>query len=447
MTRLGSMLGVSVLVLVSGVVHAAVLSPDATFIRDREYQVLNTDDSIGPLDANAFPSTWKANGTLPSIGSGLVVWEDGRSGKQSVMGFVLASPGEFLISDANDVWQEGNPFAGYNAAGGYVWTVYDAGDVEGATDHGDIQGSAIPPSPDWLVQESMRQQSPVFTNYDGGEFPVTDLIWLHDPLTSGLNGLPNIDIYKAGVPGGVLPSPLAGALDHITVGNAAPRDNLAADGRYITWQEFREDAATLNTSWDIVVYDLIDANFRYIDGPVGGPTGLKDLIDPDISGDLVVFTQVDDPTEASKTTNIHFLDLSDPNSVSVAVTTSGTADRAAISRHDGNYFVVWQERGAGESDFTGNETDFNWDIWGQEITLDGFDWVLHDGGPFLIRSDVGRQYFPDIDGLDVVWQSQDPDVGEVYVWGPVPEPCTAIAFGLVAPFLLAARRKRRLEKK
>ena len=463
MARIGSMLGVFVVLVVSGVAQAGIIDPNlstaANFIKNRDYLVLNTDNSIGPLDANLFPDEWKANGTRPSVGDGLVVWEDGRSGKQSVMGFVLASPGEFLISDVTDAWQEGNPFAGYNAAGGYTWTVYDADTTDVSGDPGDIQGSALPPDPNWLVQKALQQRTPVFTNLPLQECfedsvgtnnvalrASTILSWVHDPLTTGLGGKDNIDIWTIPVPPTIpLPSPLTVGATHITAGKTAPRDALAGDGRYLTWQEFREDAGTLMTSWDIVVYDLVDGNFRYIDAP----DALKHQIDPDINGGLVVFTQVENPTTGE--TNIYFQDIS-PGSSSgpIAITTAGTARGAAISRHDGNYFVVWQDHplaDAGDANFTGNETDFSWDIWGHEITNEAGVWVLHAGGPFLIRADVGRQYVPDIDGLDVVWQSQAVDTGEVYVWGPVPEPCTAVVVGIAAPFLLAARRKRRKEKK
>jgi len=456
MARICSMVGVSILLVVSGVVQGAVLSPDANFIKTREYLQFSTGNSIGPLapDPNE-PDVWKANGTLPSIGHGLAVWEDGRSGRQSVMGYVLTDPGEFLISDATDAWQEGNPFAGWNAAGGYVWSVYDADKVGPPVgDFGDIQGSNTLPDPTWLVQETRRQRSPVFSNVPSPA--LTILSWIDHPETAPvLGGKDNIDIWTIPVP----PSPTfpltVGAV-HITAGKPAPRDALAGDGRYLTWQEFREDANTLLTSWDIVVYDLggtyPDANdrFRCIDK---FPDVLKHQTVPDISGDLLVFTQTEDPAGLSPPTNIYFLDLSDPNSVPVAITTTGTATNAAISYKDGNYFVVWQDYrlDGGMYDFTGFETDHNWDIWGQEISIDSNgDWALHDGGPFLIRGDdgnvVGRQYFPDIDGLDVVWQVQDAGAGEVYVWGPVPEPCTAIVVGITASFLLAARRKRGRQK-
>ena len=71
MARICSMVG-AVLLVVSGVVQAAVLSPDANFIKTREYLQFSTGNSIGPLapDPNE-PDVWKANGTLPSIGHGL----------------------------------------------------------------------------------------------------------------------------------------------------------------------------------------------------------------------------------------------------------------------------------------------------------------------------------------------------------------------------------------
>lgn len=451
MARIGSMLGVSVLLVISGVVQATPLSPTANFIKTRPYQQLSTKDPIGTILVGDID---KASGIIPSVGSGLVVWADGRGGRVGIMGYDLTDTarGEFLISDETDDWQEGNPFAGYNGVGGYRWTVYDAAEVTtGSGDTGDIQGSNITPAPTWLFQGVRRQRSPVFTNVP---IPasITVLSWMDYPgSVSDFVGHENTDIYTATV-NEPIATPLPG-LKNITLGKPAPRDSLAADGRYLTWQELRYDDLTEITHWDVVVYDLggtyasDDLRFRTIDAPVAG----RNQIAPDISGDLVVFTQVEDPSGLIHPTNIYFQDLSSVAGA-VAITTTGTATNAAISRKDGNYFVVWQDYRLDPSTTTfpgGNtEDDFNWDIWGQEISIDSNgDWALHGGGPFLIRADAGRQTNPDIDGVDVVWQTQAPATEDIYVWGPIPEPCTALVVAAAAPFVLAVRRKRRRQKK
>jgi len=458
MARVGSLLVALALLVCSGVAQAAVISPDANFIKTRPYEQLSTSNSIGALAPDpAHPEVWKASGIVPSVGYGLVAWADGRSGTVAIVGRDLTKPSEseFLISDETDGWQEGNPFVGAVGFPGDFAApnllvhdrrvVYDAAHVAvSGGDLGDIQGySDLTSTTAWLYQTPVakdRQRSPVFTNVPSLESTV--LSWIHYPETPPeYPGYDNTEIYTASF---TIPATNVQNITPPTLTTpAGPRDSLAADGRYLVWQEMRYDENLDDTSWDVAVYDLVTTAFAYIDAPFAG----KNQIHPDVSGDLVVWTQEEDPA-GTKATNIYFQDLLS-SSGPVAITTTGTAAEAAISEVDGNYFVVWQDYRLDGSTtiFPGGngEPDFNWDIWGQEISRDPntCEWALHDGGPFLIRADAGRQTNPDIHGLDVVWQSQAPDTEYIYVWGPViPEPCTALVVAAGAAFLLAMRRKR-----
>lgn len=441
------MLYVTVVLLVySGLALGDVISPTAQYIQDRPYQELSTDNPIGTILPGDIE---KASGLVPSVGAGLAVWADGRSGEVAIMGFDLTDPagGEFLISVPKNEWQEGNPFTGFSTAGWQRWTVYDSANVGvAAGDEGDIEGSSLPPAPTWLVQEPRRQRSPIFTN----TMEQTYLSWIDYPGTQSLfPGLPNKDIYTAPVTAPIV-TPLA--MTNITAGDPAPRESLAGDGRYLTWQEYRYDEVEDVASWDVVVYDLNTSGFTYIDGPVAG----KNQIDPDISGDLLVWTQEEDPA-GTGATNIYFQDLSSAFGP-IAITTPGNpggdaAAKPAISMASTEgieaeametCFVVWQDHHEDDSLslYTGGNTeeDYNWDIWAQEIRYIEGQWLPYLD-PFLIRSDAGRQTNPDIDGLDVVWQSQAPGVQDIYVWGPIPEPCTGLVLMLGMPVLLAGRRR------
>lgn len=467
MARVGSLVVALGLLVYSGVAQAGVLSSDADLIQNRPYEELSTSNSIGALvpDPN-HPEVWKASGIVPSVGHGLVAWADGRSGMVAIMGRDLTKPSEteFLISDETDGWQEGNPFVGAVGFSGNFTArntlalavdrrvVYDAAHVAvSGGDLGDIQGySDLTSTTAWLYQTTVakdRQRSPVFTNVSSLESTV--LSWIHYPETPPeYPGYDNTEIYTASF---TIPATNVQNITPVAPATpAAPRDSLAADGRYLVWQEMRYDDNLEKTSWDVAVYDLVTTALAYIDAPVAG----ENQIDPDVSGDLVVWTQEEDPA-GTKATNIYFQDLSSGIGP-VAITTTGTAAEAAISKTDGNYFVVWQDYRLDGSTtiFPGGhgEPDFNWDIWGREISIDSNtgEWALHSGGPFLIHPDgngnpdPGRQTNPDIDGLkNVVWQSQAPDTNYIYVWGPIPEPCTALVVTAGAAFLLVMRRKRR----
>lgn len=437
---------IAVLVL-SGFAQADI-SPTAQFIQTMPYQQLSSENPIGPI----LPADIeKASGIVPSVGAGLAIWADGRSGEVAIMGFDLTNPaaGEFLISVPKNQWQEGNPFAGFSAASGSRWAVYDSANVGVAGgDPGNIEGSHLPPAPTWLVQQPRRQRSPVFTNAS----VQTHLSWMDYPGTQSQFPDANIDIYTAAIAEPIV-TPLA--MTNVTAGMPAPRDCLAGDGRYLVWQELRYDEGADLTSWDVVVHDLQTSGFTYLDGPVAG----RNQIAPDVSGDLVVWTQEEDPA-GTGVTNVYFQGLGSaagPAAIT-SFTTSGGAAKAAISKvalpgratTGESYFVVWQQRDDTTSWYPGGngETDYNWDIWAQEIRFDGGtgEWALYKD-PFLIRSDPGRQTNPDIDGLDVVWQSQAPDVEDIYVWGPIPEPCTGLVLVAGTLVLLARRRRRGGQKR
>lgn len=462
MLRSGLLIAFAVVLLCSSTVQADT-SAIADYIRTRAYCELSTSNTIGSIEANDID---KASGLIPSIYAGLVVWADGRSGRIAIMGYDLTDPnnivapskGEFLISNETDGWQENNPFAGYSSVGGYRYVVYDAVDVSSPTgDLGNIQGSRATPAPTWLVQNPLRQQTPVLTNVTSSQ---TVLAWIHQPGTvSDLDDYPNTDIY-AGTLTSPVTSPVPG-MTNLTAGMAAPRDHLAADGRRLAWQELRYDESADVKSWDLVVYDLggtyADPNlrFRY----VNGTDSTKNQITPDLSGNLLAWAQEEDPS-GTGATNIYFQDLA--SSVGpMAVTTTGTAANPAISTFqaltsDGNEvmtlidvaFLVWQDhRGDGNtmSFFAGGngETDYNWDIWAQELRITVGEWALYKDA-FLIPADtLGRQTNPDIYGLDVCWQSQDPGVEDIYVWGPlaVPEPGTILFLAAGAVLLCRGRRK------
>jgi hypothetical protein len=452
MPRSGVLLTVAVLLLCSSVAQADI-SAVAEYIRTRGYCELSTSNPIGSIEANDID---KASGLIPSIGAGLVVWADGRNGRIATMGYDLTDPnnianpsnGEFLISDANDGWQENNPFAGYSSVGSYRYVAYDAVDVGSSSgDLGNIQGSRVPAGSAWLVTDSNRQRSPVLTNVTSSQ---TVLAWIHQPGTaSAFPGYQNIDIHAGTL--NAAGTALSGVTD-LTAGNAAPRDHLAADGRYLAWQELRYNETLDVTSWDVVVYDLggtyPDANlrFRY---DANGTAPSKNQITPDLSRNLLVWAQEEDPA-GTGATNIYFQDLASIAGP-LAVTTAGSAANPAISVYadDGNFaFVVWQDhRGDGNtlSSFAGGngETDYNWDIWAQELRITAGEWALYKDA-FLIPADtLGRQTNPDIDEyLNVCWQSQDPGVEDIYVWGPlaVPEPGTMLVLAAGAGLLCRGRR-------
>ena len=456
MARLGLILAGCVSLLFSGLAQADI-SPTAEFIKTRPYSELNTDNPIGAIVAGDID---KASGIVASVGNGLVAWADGRGGEVVIMGRDLTdvAGSEFLISVPKNQWQEDNPFVGWNTAGAYRWVVYDTNNTGVAGgDPGNIEGA---PPPTALATPALRQLSPVISN-----LPQQDRVsWIHDYGTASAFPEPDTDIYTVTVTNPIV-SPLPGAVN--ITSNPAPRDSLAAGGNYLVWQEMRSVGTPplATTSWDIAVYDFSNPGVSYIDAPTVG----LNQVDPDVSGHLVVWTEIEDyETDGSvKTSNIYFQDLTAAVGP-LAVTTTGSAAEAAISLVDldgfdgdgvrvefaidgptGSYFVVWQDHreDGSKSNFpTGNgEDDYNWDIWGQEIRYDGAAsrWDLYKD-PFFINDAkaAGRQTLPDIDGITVVWQSQAPNVEDIYVWGPViPEPCTLFVLAGGTVVLLAKRRR------
>lgn len=462
MSRSSALVASLTLLACSGVLPAGMvsgtISPAALYIQSRPYRELSTGNTIG-----AITSVQKASGIVPTVGAGLVCWADGRGGEVVIMGYDLRntanladpSHGEFIISAFGDGWQEGNPWVGYDSAGGNRQVAYDSVQINPAVpaanrDQGDIQGSVLPPSPAWLVQKTGVQLTPVTTAY-GSE---SVLAWTNRPGTPSTQfpGYTNTEIYirRTSVPG---------VDTHITAGSPAPREHLCGNNTRLAWQELRYDETNDVTSWDIGVYDLQTSSVRYLDGLPATPG--KNQIQPDLAGRLLVYTQEEDPA-GTKATNIYFQDLDNPNASPLAVTTTGTAMKPAVSKvlwGSGasaveSYFVVWQDhRGDNtKSSYAGGngETDYNWDIWGQEIRLDQLSgqYALYLS-PFLIHGDAGRQTNPDIDGFDVTWQSQNyPGVNgynfseNIYVWGAlIPEPGSLGI--LTAGAVLAAIRRRR----
>ena len=484
MARQGFICAAFAVVLCSGLAQAGPTPTE--IIRDGPYQQLSSRDwepffpdnplIDGPEDVS------KASGVIPSVGSGRVVWEDGRTGNTVIMGFDLTTPNtspswqkEFLVSVGNpstDNWQEGNPFVGMAAPQRETLvhrTVYDAFEYGvPSADPGDIQagipnepppGPGFPAPNTWLIQTGAQQRSPIFVNKAPGH---TVLSWIHYPGTqSPFPSYPDTEIYIADYDN---PGPTAALLTDPTAPqfDPAPRDSLAGDGRFLVWQEGRvHSPITQEYSWDVVVHDLTAplgaANPLYIDGPAGTH---KNQIDPDVSGRIVVWTQEEDPS-GTEATNLYFQDL-ESNNGPVAITTLGTAAKAAVSMvtdEDGDYFVVWQDyrHDLVKSFFTpgplGNGVwDYNWDIWAQKIEVgqSGEYELLDPAFKITAASRLGRQTNPDIDGLDVVWQTQENQiVGEehyIYVWGPVPEPCTVLLVMMGAPVLLARRRRKRIKR-
>jgi len=451
------------LLLCSGFAQAD-LSPTAEFIKTRPYMELSTKNAISPILPGEIE---KASGIVASVANGLVAWSDGRGGEKVIMGFDLTNPagGEFFISVPRDSWQEGNPFVGRHSPAASRYVVYDTANTGvAAGDPGDIEGSNLTLN-SALATPALTQRSPVVTNASAQDY----VCWIDDPGTaSSFPGHNNTEIYAAPFPS-PFATPLASAAN--ITNNPAPRDSLAASGNYLVWQELRSVGSfpAQTTSWDIAVYDFSSPGVSYIDGPTAG----NNQITPDVAGNLVVWTEVEafDTEGNPDTTNIYFQDLTSAAGP-VAITTSGAAAEPAISKTAANnfvlngdndnhvavensaaptsYFVVWQDH-AGDSSKsvykggTGHDVeDYNWDIWGQEIRFDAGkgEWDLYKD-PFDILDAVaaGRQTLPDIGGLDVVWQSQDPLSSDIYVWGPVPEPSSLILLACGGLGMLRKRRR------
>jgi hypothetical protein len=411
------------------------------YLQTRPYKQLSTENPIGTIAAGDIE---KASGIVPRVHMGLVAWADGRSGEVAIMGYdLIVDSGEFLISQEKNGWQEGNPYVGYNAPQQSRWVVYDTVNTGvGGGDQGNIESSILPPAPTSEVTTAGRQLTPVTTNV-GLNDRTSTLAWVNFTETpSDFPGYFNTEVFVRDAYNQADP-PV-----EITAGVDAPRAALNAEGNYLVWQELRLDEVNFVSSWDVVVYDLTNPGASYFDGTAPG----LNQIEPDVSGRLMVYTQEEDPA-GTGATNVYFQDLQSGIGP-LAVTVHGAARQPAISRavvNEGEgdfetYFVVWQDHNTDptQSFFAGGngENDFNWDIWAQEIRLNTGtgEYELHLD-PFLIWSADGRQTLPDIDGLDIVWQSQAPNVEDIYVWGPpIPEPATFLVLVMGGTALLARRR-------
>jgi len=434
------------------------ISTSAEFIRDREYHTLSSKDISQvpvPVDSNLV----KASGIVPSVYDGLVAWADGRTGVVGIWGYELMNlpRDEFIVSDttATDGFQEGNPYVsaygaidsrdGIPALASPVGpvVVYDGAQISGGVEPGNVffaNDSGVSPWNYYVATgQPLTQRSPVCTN--GMVAWVDDRNDAATPPLDRFTGIPNTDIYAQQV------DPATGATigPEITISTSyAPQDRLAADNGVLVWQELRRSTVPFSgvSSWDIAGYAFGSGHFDVIDDTTSGPA--KNQIDPDISGNLVVWTQEEDPS-GTGATNIYIKSLLDPNSAPIPVTDTGTGARAAVSMGPDGHFVVWQDYRLDTTMITylgGNtESDYQWDIWGQEVDANG----TLIGDAFLINGDPGRQTNPDIYGLDVVWQTQglvSPAVGseDIYVIGPVPEPVTVVLLLVGAPLLLVRRR-------
>ncbi len=440
--------GLSVTLLIAALAAASAegaISPSAQFIVNRDYRRFSTANPLGTIEAKDID---KASGIVPTVSSGLVAWADGRSGTVEIVGRFINDydAGEFLLSDATDLYQAGNPFVGVDAGGGRR-IVYDAAEVGVSFgDFGEIAREGVTKnSTKFLVKRAMLQRSPVFVTSGGQE----TLAWIHDPQTgSQFNGETNTDIYTAPMVG--TPPYAVGTHTNITP-NDAPREHLAGDGDYLVWQEMRMHNPIFETSsWDIAVYDLSTGGTQYINGPGVN----RNQIRPGVANELMVWMQEEDPA-GTGATNIYLQDLAS-NIGPIALTTHGMAANPAISHtfvNEGGsmvetYFVVWQQYFGQPNDvfYAGGNGQYDkaWDLWGQEIRYDAGAgrWEPYLD-PFEIVSDVGRQTNIDIDGLDITWQSQDPGVEDIYVWAPVPEPATMSLLLGGAGVLLLRRRARR----
>jgi len=441
----------------------ASLSPSAQFIRDREYRALSSKE-VGQVPVPVDPLLVKASGIVPSVYDGLVAWADGRTGAVGIWGYDLRNlaRGEFIISDmtSGDGFQEGNPFvSGWNvpqnppgSGGGTLRrpvVTYDCAHISGGTEPGNVlfatDGGTSPWNYHTATAQPLTQRSPVYTN--------GMVVWVddrNDAATSPADrfpGVPNTDIYAQQV------DPATGGLigPELPIStSAAPQDRLAADNGIVVWQELRRSASPFSTdsSWDIAGYDFATGTlFDVFDDTTSGPA--KNQIDPDISGNLVVWTQEEDPG-GTGATNIYILSLLNAGAGPIPVTTTGTAAHPAVSMGPDGNFVVWQDYRLNRTPINylgGNgEIDFQWDIWAQEVADDG----TLVGDPFVVCDDPGRQTNPDIHGLDVVWQSQGLEPGsapvegseDIYVFGPVPEPLSVALLVAGAPLLLLRSRRR-----
>ncbi|MCY2924652.1 MAG: PEP-CTERM sorting domain-containing protein [Planctomycetota bacterium] len=453
MARTICIVALCLLVMCSSAAQAALISSVGLDIQSRPYRALSTKLDVGSVIVeSAHAAVWKASGIVPTVANGLVAWADGRAGEVTIMGFDLIAPlniatptrnGEFLISQFSNDWQEGNPFVGKDAVNNKRAVVYDTVQLS-AADLGNIEGSNPPSAPGQVIWTAGRQLTPVLVNPTATSVSQNVVGWINYPTGAGqTNGLDNNEIWIKPTAGAVPPPAALTGATNITPNSPNRREHLAGNGNTPVWQEFRSVGAYM--PWAIAAYNRGPNTTTYFDPPADPTTGqpTKNFTQPDVCGNLLVYTQEENPAAAGNNplllhTNIYFRDLANSSAGAIAITTQGTAEKPAISKTttvvNGQpidcYVVVWQDHrtDATTSSFPGGngETDYNWDIWGQEIRFNaGTGQYALFMDPFLIRSDVGRQTNVDIDGRDVVWQSQAPGSQDIYVWGAiVPEPCT-----------------------
>ncbi|MEI7836120.1 MAG: PEP-CTERM sorting domain-containing protein, partial [Planctomycetota bacterium] len=318
-----------------------------------------------------------------------------------------------------------------------------------------------PASPALVIADTssphLRQLTPVLVNPTSG--PQNCVAWVNH-LTSAENpGYNDTEIWINRTTGPIPPPAALTGSTNITPNSPNRREHLAGNGNTLVWQEFRSVGDYM--PWGIAAHSLGSNTTTYFDPPPDPTTGqpTKNFTQPDVCGNLLVYTQEENPAAAGNNplllhTNIYFRDLANSSAGAIAITTQGTAEKPAISKTTtlvngqpvDSYVVVWSDHrnDASTSFYPGGngETDYNWDIWGQEIRLVSGQYALFMD-PFLIHADAGRQTNPDIAGRDVVWQSQAPGSQDIYVWGAiVPEPCT-LGLLLVGAGLAALRRRRK----
>ncbi len=435
----------------------------------RTYHVLSTENpSLAGLSQPTTGAVAKASGIVPKIDNGLVAWADGRNGNAVICGYRLDNiiTGEFLVSNGDTSWQEGNPYVGSgiivhdsihsSSAGG------DPGNIDSATStnwsvaspaHQNIYSDPT----DKYIQNSSAIGG-INSQIQGPDYAYVAWVDYRNtgtPVPAGVSGT-NTDIFyqRVDVTSG---SPIDPTPQSIL--SIVPQNGLAMDGNLLAYTESRQSGVFADYKTQIAVHDLAsNSEVAWLGDRA------KNCHDADIAGNMVVWTQ-NEATGDDPLMNIYMQSLVSGSSL-IQITTHGRADKAAISSFmDGDeerFLVVWQQYEAGDAGDTDynmiggyTEKDHEWDIWCQEVSGDG----SLIGSAFLVNTAVdnllhgpqsGRQTNPDIDGLDIVWQTQgldvnSEDVENIYVVGPmiVPEPTTMLLLLAGLPAVLGLRRNRK----